>query len=406
MTGAMSFSRVVGHQQPIEVLRRAIQSGHVPHAYLFVGPPDVGKTLVATEFAKAINCERLGEPASPEQVDACDECHNCIRIEQENHPDFQLVRPMTTLEEKKREKDAEAGGAEEEDQEDEEQEPVGTLEIEGSLISTGKIERLINAANLKKARDTRRKVYVVRSAEAMNAPAANRFLKTLEEPPGETTFILTSARPARLLPTIISRCQVIKFHPVPKSEAVEALRAEFPEADEGTLSAVVALSGGRHGRARWLLEHPDVLQLRDRLLDLAAASAQAPLVQALAFGEDLLDLAEGWWRATEDSDLAEKLFKSNRDRVLRTKIGELLDVLQTWHRDLALVRVAPGSDLIINTDRREQLVELAPEYHPAGLSWASKVIEDIRAELHGNANLRLACEVLMLKLIAARRKTR
>ncbi len=86
MNSVMSFSKVVGHEQAIEVLRRAIHTGHLPQAYLFVGPPNVGKTLVAKEFAKAVNCERLGEPASPEEVDACDECHNCVRIEEENHP--------------------------------------------------------------------------------------------------------------------------------------------------------------------------------------------------------------------------------------------------------------------------------------------------------------------------------
>jgi DNA polymerase-3 subunit delta' len=405
MMGAMSFSRVVGHEQAIEVLRRAIQTGRVPQAYLFVGPPNVGKTLVAKEFAKAINCEQLGEPAGPEQVDGCGRCHNCVRIEEENHADFRVIRPMTRLEAQEREKEAAAGASQEEEEEEGDEQVSATLEIEGSLIATDVIRRLIGAANFKKARETRRKVYVIKSADAMNLEAANRFLKTLEEPPGQTTFILTSARPSALPPTIVSRCQLIKFHPAMKSEAVQALLEEFPGADQDRVEAMVALSGGRYGRARALLQRPQALGLRAELLDMAAETAQAPLVQCLPFGERLMDLAEAWWKATEDSDLADRLLRRNRDRVLRTKMSELLDVLQTWYRDLALLGAGSHSELIINADRRAQLAELAPQYHSAGLSWASQVIEDIRRELAGNANLRLACEVLMLKLIAAKRKT-
>ncbi len=415
MNSVMSFSKVVGHEQAIEVLRRAIHTGHLPQAYLFVGPPNVGKTLVAKEFAKAVNCERLGEPASPEEVDACDECHNCVRIEEENHPDFQLLKPAVMIEvtekppprSKQRPRKVEV-----------------FIELPDGLIYTGQISELITRLSAKRAA-ARWRVYIITSAERLTYPdAQNKLLKTLEEPPPATTFVLTTAHLSALLPTTVSRCQIIKFHPLAIGEMRRALRERFPDLQEEVLQAAAAMSGGRYGRALHVLERREALKMREELLDMAAETAGAPLVQSLRFGERLADLAKEWWEKVEEQipedeaaegtkehkeaelrgDALEKLFKASPDRIQRIVLSELLDMLQSWYRDLTLVRVAPESELVINADRREQLLELAQQYSPAAISRASEVIEEARRELRGNANLRLACEVLTLKLIAARRR--
>ena len=93
----MSFATVVGHEQPIESLRRAVAEDRIATAYLLVGPPNIGKTLMATEFAKAVNCEAREPGAEAEDIDACDECHNCVRIDQENHPDLLMLRPAVSI---------------------------------------------------------------------------------------------------------------------------------------------------------------------------------------------------------------------------------------------------------------------------------------------------------------------
>ncbi len=428
---AMSFATVVGHNQPIDILRRAIAAGRVATAYLFVGPPNVGKTLVATEFARALNCERLPADATPEQVEACDECHNCVRIGQENHPDLHVLRPAVAIDvkqagaEKVSDTDARAIDAESAEEDEEDAGRMRTrkqrvyIELPDALIQTERVLETIQYAYARPALG-RRKIVIVVSADTMDDEAANRLLKTLEEPPRDTTLVLTTARPDRLLPTIVSRCQVVRFHALSHAALRAALGERFPDADPGALDAATALAGGRYGRAWRIMDAPELAELRGELLDLAARTGDAQLVECLALGERLMAMPEAWWAATEEAEAGggdseserrmklealEALAKSSPDRISRIQMQEILDVLQTWYRDLTLLRSAPGSELVINADRGEQLAALAPVYSPAGLVWASQVIEEARRELTvHNANLRLACQVLMVKLIAARRR--
>ncbi|MEI6500680.1 MAG: DNA polymerase III subunit delta', partial [Armatimonadota bacterium] len=164
---------IIGQQAPLHVLRHAIFSGRVPHAYLFAGPPNIGKTLVALWLAKTLNCERNTVFASPEDVDCCDECDTCRRFERLVHPDLMLVRP-----EKSVKVDADDAGEESDGEPD-------SLEIEGSMITTGQVERLVEHSYLR-AMQCRRKIYLITNAETMNKEAENRLLKTLEEPPPGT----------------------------------------------------------------------------------------------------------------------------------------------------------------------------------------------------------------------------
>lgn len=414
----MAFSEIIGHEKQIEVLRQAIASGRIPNAYLFVGPPNVGKTLVAQEFARAVNCEHLPHNPRPDDVDACGECHNCLRIAQENHPDLQILRPAVRVEVRPPNEDAgERAG----------DEPRARtvardvyIELPDALIYTEQVERLIQQLSAKPAL-ARRKITIICSAERMHTDGANKLLKTLEEPPPNTTFVLTSANPSRLLDTIISRCQMLKFHPLSNAELLDTLSRRFPDSDEKLREAAMAMAGGRYGRAEWLMEAPDVLSLRDELLDLVAATPEAPLVECLRMGERLAEMPERWWDAAEAveaeagqgseeerqmrAEALEQLGKKSPDRINRIQMNELLDVLQTWYRDLTLLRADPASELVLNADRAEQLRAMARAYSPEGLVWASEVIEDVRADLlvH-NANFGLACQVLMVKLIAAARR--
>ncbi len=377
----MSFSHIVGLEQPVAVLRRAIVAERVSHAYLLHGPANIGKTLLAHEFAKAVNCETNTAIDSVESVDPCDECSACRRIDQGSHPDIRAIRPMAKVQ-----AEDEEGGAD--------------VVIEGAMITTEQVGHLVTEASLK-ASQARRKVFIISSAEAMNPTAANRLLKTLEEPPPSTTLVLTTQNLSRLLPTIISRCQMVKCHPAPPAVAEEGLRTRFPDADPGALRSMVALSGGRVGWAIRLLDHPETLELRDRLLDAAASLPARDWFEGMAVGEGLIGAAEEWWLATEDAEFAEKALKASPDRVRRTKMNDVLDVLLTWFRDLSLLAAGGNVELVINADRGDELAAIARERQPARVQRACGDIEEARAQIRGNANLRLAAEVLAFKLIRA-----
>ncbi len=373
----MSFKQIAGHQGPLHVLRRAILAGRVPQAYLFVGPPNVGKTLVAVEFAKALNCERLAGPEAPDDVEPCDECSACVRIQKGTHPDFHLVHPTAHLES---------------DELDE------LVQTEGATIRVSQIRDVIQNASFKTIQ-ARRRIYVITSAETMNDEAANAFLKTLEEPPADTTFVLTTANPGDLLPTIVSRCQTIDFHPVPATVALDYLTAQYPEAEAAQIQSIVAMSAGRIGWAIKLLQCPEVLRIRADLLDLCARLGSAEWVECLRGGELLLDAAERWWLATNDEEIAEKALKASRDRVLRTSARDMLDILATWFRDLLLLSSDPGAEGIINADRAEQLRALASRYDAKRCQAACEHLHRMHGHLQQNANLRLAAENLALRLI-------
>jgi DNA polymerase-3 subunit delta' len=248
--------------------------------------------------------------------------------------------------------------------------------------------------------EARRRVYLLTQAENMNTEAANRFLKTLEEPAPRTTFVLTSAQPSRLLPTIISRCQTLTLHPLHGAELREALAARWPELPEARREQIAALSGGAFGRALRLVETPELLSLRGKVLDLLAALPRREPWEALRQGELLLELTEQWWLAEQPGDLGRDFLKHAHDAAVRAKLGDVLQVMHSWFRDLlALER----PDLLTNPDYRSQLEAAARRYPPASALAASQVLEELRADLGQNPNLRLAAETLFIRLLAARR---
>lgn len=402
----MPFRDIVGHQQALTALRRALHVGRLPTGYLFVGPPHVGKTTLALAFAQAANCEQLINPNDPETLDACGECSSCRRIAAEIYPDLRVIRPRlrVKLPKKATEKQNKKGQEQDEqEQEVSEERPPAELigELEDTLIDVELINELIAEA-ARTAVEARQRVYLISSAETMNPPAANRLLKTLEEPPANTTFALTTSRPSRLLPTIISRCQEIPLHPLPREGLVAALEAAYPEAVPEQREAAASLSAGAYGRARRAMEQPEVLQVRADLLSLAASLPQLQMWECPRVAESFLEMLRHWWVAEEPDEIGLALFRHARERVLRTKMKQVLEVLESWFRDLMVVR---DDGQLNNPDWQQQLREAAATYPPAQAVRACQVLGGCRRDLDQNINLRLAAEALLIRLLVLRRET-
>ena len=219
----MTFSSIIGHERPVNILKRAIQNDAVAHAYLFSGEQGVGKRLTAQVFAAALNCTAAG-PAG-----ACGVCSSCRKSAAGTHPDVRVVMPeshdeqlLATLSSK------EAAKASDE-------------------IKIDQIRRAQESISLKPSEGLK-KVLIVDSAETLNDAAQNAFLKTLEEPPGDSLIILITSMPQSLLPTIRSRCQELKFQPLPRPALAEVLQ-EKRGLDAGDAWFAAALSRGSLGRA-------------------------------------------------------------------------------------------------------------------------------------------------------------
>jgi DNA polymerase-3 subunit delta' len=216
------------------VLRR----GRLAHAYLLAGPPGIGKRLFAIELAKALLCEQ-----PPGELVACDQCPSCLQIEAGTHPDFFLTgRPPESLD-----------------------------------VPIAAIRELCRSFGLKPARG-RRKVAILDDADDLNAEAANCFLKTLEEPPPGAVLLLIGTSADRQLPTILSRCQIVRFAPLSDALVEELLRADTT-IDAELVPLLVRLGQGSPGQARALAD-PALWQFRQKVLQGLVEPNADPVAQA------------------------------------------------------------------------------------------------------------------------------
>jgi DNA polymerase-3 subunit delta' len=211
----VSWQRIRGHDAIVAAFSRAVRRGRLAHAYLFTGPVGVGKRLFADELAKALLCEN---PPSGERFEACDRCPACLLVAAETHPDFfTAARPP-----------------------DKPNLPIDVM------------RELCRGFSLKSARG-RGKIAILDGADDLDDPissnaAANCFLKTLEEPPPHSVFILVGSSVDRQLPTIVSRCQVVRFRPL-SADHVEAVLSERGVEDAKRRANLVRLSDGSPGQA-------------------------------------------------------------------------------------------------------------------------------------------------------------
>lgn len=232
----MPASELKGHDSLAERFRRSVARGRLGQAYLFVGPQGIGKLQFALRLAQALLCA-----TSPnERLEPCGTCTDCRLVEAGNHPDLVLVaRP-----------------------EDKHELPVelfiGPRERRGQ-------EGMCHELSLRPARG-RRKIAVVDDADDLNAESANCLLKTLEEPPPHALLILVGTSPERQLPTIRSRCQIVRFSPLSTEAVAEILQAQGLVADCAEAAQLAALSGGSIGRAIELAD-PELRTFRHKLFE-------------------------------------------------------------------------------------------------------------------------------------------
>jgi DNA polymerase III subunit delta' len=221
----VSWQRVRGHEALIEKFDRLVRRGRLGHAYLFAGPAGIGKHLFADELAKALLCE-----GKDGRLEACDRCPSCKQFEAGVHPDFAYAaRPEESLE----------------------------LPIEA-------IRELCRTFGLKPARG-RGKVAILDNADDLNDAAANCFLKTLEEPPERSALLLIATNPDLQLPTIVSRCQTVRFQPLAPQSVKEILQAHGLE-DPALVDRLARLSNGSPGQAL-ALGDPELWVFRRQLLE-------------------------------------------------------------------------------------------------------------------------------------------
>lgn len=326
----MAFRDVLGHEKPIEQLQRAISHERVAHSYLFWGNEGIGKKRVALEFAKTLNC--LGGDPTP--LEACDQCISCRKIDHGVHPDILLIEPENQTIKKEQ-----------------------ILQMQQELVY--------------RPSEGRRRVCIIAAADRMAPHMANVLLKTLEEPPLHTVIILLAPHPRRLLPTILSRCQPIRFASLPL-EVVSKWLVDHEGLEPGEASVLASLSEGSLGRA---------LELRGKVAEIPREDLLRGWVGSKGFSFETM------------SRWVESL-PSQREEVLL-----VLEVAKTLLRDLIVSKLSDDRSKLFHGDLAEKIVALARGWTISALSRRMDALHRTLmaiSPIRGNANPALAVEAMIL----------
>lgn len=333
----MTWQRVIGQERVKQILLSALRNNRLPHAYLFVGSEGVGKDAIAFELARVLHCEQRGEQA-------CNQCDSCVRMNSLQHPDVKLVVALPV------------GKGEKSDDPPFEKLSAAEIQIIQEQFKL-KAENPYHRITIPKAtiikinsiRDIRResalstsgrykRVIIVSRADEMGDAAANTLLKTLEEPSKNTMLILTTAHRDALLPTIVSRCQVVQFDPLTEPEIRTAL-IERSSVEQQQASLVARLAHGSYTKALELLQD-----------DVAAQRQQVVTFVRAALGNNIVTLTDA---------VDELCAGKNRDLILR-----FLNLMLMWIRD-ALVLLKGGE--VINLDQQDDLQKFVSKFPQADL---------------------------------------
>jgi DNA polymerase-3 subunit delta' len=367
----MPWNRILDQARPVRFLQRALETDRVGHAYLFHGPSGTGKRATALAFAQALQCERRGQTVGAGE--ACGRCLPCTKVARLIHPDVHVFLPQP--------KDAApedlaarlAALA---------REPYAAVDFRRrpSLDDAGKVSGkmvIYSADQMREAvmpamryapAEGRYNIALLTDADEMPPAAANPFLKLLEEPPPKTLFVLTAERPDRILPTILSRCQRLRFDPL------------APEAIEGGLRERV---GVPHDRAAFLARMADGSFSRALALieDEALHAQRALVVQFLraAFSRNPSLVVPA---VQEMAGLG------------RERIGVVLGLLGAWVRDLVLAREAGRAAPLINADQAEAVHKFVQGLPNARLDLMAALVEEAATLAARNVNATLLLTVL------------
>ena len=307
----MAYRHLTGHEMVKNYLKKALQSGFFSHAYLFEGQVGVGKLEMAKEFAKAVNCEK-GEG------EACDLCISCRKAQLDNHPDIIVIGP------------------------------------DGRSIKNEQVKSIQTEMHLKPY-ESRRKVFIIDSADTMTPQAQNSLLKVLEDPPSSSLVILVSSNPAGLLPTVKSRCQRLYFN--------------------GNESAI--LSNGSYEEKHERKE-----------------------VKGLKLGEmEVID--EGFQFA---SDCLEKDIKSMLEsseawaKLDRGECSMRLSVILTCFRDLSIYKETKNGKFVANHDKMNDIINLESKTNGKALFRIVEALMDALEKMNKTVNQQMVVDHLILKI--------
>jgi DNA polymerase-3 subunit delta' len=323
----MSFAELIGNTRIKATLASYLRNERIPSSLIFTGSDAYHQLLFASNFAKSMDCLE-------QKNDACDRCRNCLAINRNMLPDVQVLAP------------------------------------EGQFYRKDQIDDLIETAS-RRPLQTEKKVFILKDAQCLNDTAANSFLKTLEEPLPSNVFILLAANLSLILPTIQSRCQILKFLPLSKDEIRLELKQRGVDPEKSRLLAFFSSDGLENvTEVDWQeleAKRSAMLFILDRLLRQSAVE------------DILLDLYD----------------RSRSRESFIVYFREMVNLISVLLRDIMVLLVDGESTALINLDYKEKLMELAALTNIDKVFYLIRKMEFLLRDIQRNLNAR----VLVLEFI-------
>ena len=324
-----SFKDVVGHKDILKYISSAVENNRVSHAYILNGERGSGKKMLANLFAMTLLCETGdNEP--------CGKCHSCKQAESGNHPDI-----------------------------------IRVTHEKPNSISVDDIRTQVNNTVDIKPYQGPYKVYIIPQADMMTPQAQNAILKTIEEPPSYAVFLLLTENAETLLPTINSRCVMLKLRNI-KDTLIKKYLMENLEIPDYKADMCTAFAQGNMGRAIMLANSDHFNEIREEAVELLKHISEMELNEIVAAVKNI--------------------------SVYKLEITDYLDIIMIWYRDVLLYKATKEIDKVVFKDQLQSIKEQARKSSYEGIELILESLEKAKARLKANVNFDLVMELLFLTI--------
>ena len=325
------FKDVVGHKNIIQYIGNAVKTDKVSHAYIMNGEKGAGKKLLANLFAMSLQCRNREEDG-----DACGKCQSCKQALNQNQPDI-----------------------------------IKVTHEKPNTISIDDIREQVNNDIVIKPYSSKYKIYIIADADMMSVQAQNAILKTIEEPPEYAVIMLLTENAETLLPTIRSRCVMLKLRNI-KDQLVKKYLMEQMQVPDYKADVCVAFAQGNMGKAIMLATSEHFNEIKEEAVHLL--------------------------RNINDLDLNELIEAVKRCMSYKLEITDYMDVIAVWYRDVLIYKATRNVDRVVFSDQLKYIKERASKSSYEGIEIILDALEKAKSRLKANVNFELTMELLLLTI--------
>lgn len=324
-----SFKDVVGHKDIINYIRNAVSEDKVSHAYILNGERGSGKKMLANLFASTLQCEKGGP-------DPCNECHSCKQAESGNHPDI-----------------------------------IHVTHEKPNTISVEDVRTQVNNDIMIKPYQGPYKIYIISEVDLMTPQAQNALLKTIEEPPEYAVIFLLTENAQMLLPTITSRCVMLKLRNI-KDTLIKKYLMETVKVPDYKADMCTAFAQGNMGRAIMLANSEHFNEIREEAVQLL--------------------------KYIDEMDLNEVVKAIKRISAYKLEINDYLDIIMIWYRDVLIYKATQDVTKVVFKDQLSCIKARARKSSYEGIEKILESLEKAKSRLKANVNFDLVMELLLLTI--------